>query len=504
MGAQGLGARLPARPLSPRAAALDGFVAGLLRRARVPGLSLGLVRNGRRVLARGYGYRDREAKLPASERTVYGIASMTKSFTALAILRLEEEGSLRIDDPLVRHLPEFRTPAPRWTGKVTLGHLLSQASGLPPLPSIYYTSARSLRRDPPYDPRVARRVGVDPDHAPIDTYEGLLDYLGTERYRWLGPPGAQFSYSNEGFGLLGAVVERASGRTYESFLEEELFRPAGFSHTTFDTGIMFRSPEVTKLYSPDWTHPGRPLVASDEWWEDTCLRAAGAIRTNVEDLLRYLEIYLDGGRVGGERIVSAKSVAAMLTPRVEISPGLSYGYGIAVRPDFHGHRLAFHDGGLKGVSSQFAVLPDAKVGGCVLANSDMAPVDRVLQEGITGLLGLPRTARFVDLPPAGPRPASLAEYAGWYCSGEGIWVRVTPRRGHLRFDFQGIEVTAKGLKLRPHGGDGFVLRRGGRSAWVPFVRDRAGRIDAVRQGWRIVRRRSPRELPLARRGRMVW
>ena len=489
---------------SPAAVDLDRFVPSFLRRRHIPGLALGLLRSGRRVLARGWGQRDRSADLPATEQTVFGIASMTKSFTALAILRLEEEGALRVDDPVVRHLPEFRTPAPRWTRKVTLGHLLSHSSGLPPLPSIYYTSARSVRRDPPYDPRVARRVGVDPDHRPIDTYEGLLEYLATERYRWLGPPGRQFSYSNEGFGLLGAVIERASGRTYESFLEEAIFRPAGMRRTTFDTGIMLRSPEVTTLYAPRRTGRAGRLVASDEWWEDGCMRAAGAIRTNVDDLLHYLAIYLDGGRVGRERIVGPKALRAMLTPRIEVRPGVSYGLGIAVRPRYHGHRLAFHSGGLKGVSSEFAVVPDAGVGGVVLSNVELAPVERVLEVGLNGLLGLPTTTSFFEPPPPGPPPASLAEFGGYYCSGEGIWIRITPRAHDLRMDFVGIEVTARNLRLRPHGGDAFLVRSNGETVWVRFERGPSGRIEAMAQGWRLLRRRTPSELGLARAGRMVW
>jgi CubicO group peptidase (beta-lactamase class C family) len=475
-----------------------------MRRERIPGLSLGLVRGGRRLLSRGYGYRDRERKLPASSATVYGIASMTKSFTALAILRLQEHRSLRVSDPVVRHLPEFRTPEPRRTRRITIRHLLTHSSGLPPLPSIYYTSGRSVARDPPYDPKVARRVGVDPDHPPIDTYEGLMDYLASERYRLLGPPGQYFSYSNEGFGLLGAVVERASGKTYESVVDEEILRPAGMHRTTFDTGIMFRSPEVTTLYSPNWKRGKGPLIASEEWWEDACLRAAGALRTNVDDLLSYLQIYLSEGRVGRERVVSAESVKAMLRPRIEIQPGLSYGYGIAVRPDYHGTLLAFHGGGLKGVSSEFAVLPKAGVGGVVLANAEQVPSARALRGGINQLLGLPMKTPFVDVPPAGPAPASLTEYGGWYCSGEGIWMKVTPRRDDLRLDFRGVELTERDVRLTPNGNDGFVVRIKGETGWLRFERNRAGRIEAVHVGWRFVRRRDPRALPRARKGLLVW
>ncbi len=467
-------------------------------------MSLGILDHGRRVLAKGYGHRDRELRLPATPATTYGVASVTKSFTALAILRLEEEGRLKVSDPVVRHLPEFGTPDPRWTRKITLHHFLTHSSGLPPLPSIYYASARSLALEPPYDRRVAKRVGVDPDHAPIDTYEGMLEFLRTEPYRLLGPPGAQFSYSNEAFGLLGAVIERVTGRTYESYLEEAVLRPAGMRRTTFDTGIMYRFPEVTALYSPRWDDPKHRLIRQDQWWEDTCLRACGALRTSVDDMLAYLELYLSGGRVGRERIVSRRSIERMLTPHVAIQPGQFYGYGICIRPDHHGVLVASHDGGLKGVSAKFLVVPAKQLGGVVLSNAEQVPAPDVLDGAINLALGLPAPTPFFDPPVRGPLPRSTAEYAGWYCSGEGIWARVTGRRDGLRLDFRGIEEVRQGVLVRSYGPDLFVLRRDGRLFPLRFQRDRRGRIVSVFLGWRVVRRRRPSELGLARVHRMVW
>ena len=483
---------------------LDGFASRLMRRYRIPGLSLGVSRDGRPVVARGYGFRDREQRLPATPATIYGIASMTKSFTALAILRLEEHGKLRVTDPVVRHLPEFRTADPRWTGKITLHHFLTHSSGLPPLPSIYYVSARSLARDPPYDPRVARRVGIDPSHPPLSTYAQLLEFLGTERYRMLGPPGQQFSYSNEAFGLLGAIIERASGRTYESFLEEEVLRPAGMSHSTFDTGIMFRCPEVTTLYAPERTGTRPRLVPSQEWWEDTCLRACGALRTNIEDLFSYLEIYRTRGRVGRERIVSPASIKKMLRPAIQFHPGVHYGYGIVVRPDYHGTLLAFHDGGLKGVTSEFAVLPAKAIGGAVLANIENAPSPALLRAAINLELGLPLRTPFFETPKRSTPPRSLREYAGWYCSGEGIWAQVTARRSSLRLDYRGIERTSKGLRLHPLGDDQFLVWVQGTKGSLRFVRDARRRVWAAFVGWRLLRRRTRQERARASQGGMVW
>lgn len=475
-----------------------------MRRYRIPGLSLTVVERGRPTRSQGFGYRDREGRLPATARTVYGIASVTKSFTALAILRLEADRKLSVRDPVVRHLPEFGTPEPRWTRRITLHHFLTHSSGLPPLPSIYYASIRSFARDPPYDPRVARRVGIDPDHAPIDTYEGVMEFLRTTPYRMLGPPGAHFSYSNEAFGLLGAVVERVTGQTFESYLEEALLRPLGMRSTTFDTGIMRRLPEVSTPYSPKRTGSRHGLVPATDWWEDTCLRAAGGLRTNVEDLARYVGMFLDGGRVGRERLLPARSIERMLTPQVEIFPGLGYGYGFAVRPDYHGNPIAFHDGGLPGVSSIVALLPKKGLGGAALANAEQVPAPGVLMAALNERLGLPLRTPLRDVPARVGSHRPLREYAGWYCSGEGIWARVTPLPDGLRIDYCGIENTTRDLRFRTAGKDRFVARRRGLSGEIRFERNRNGTVWALFTGWRLVRRRDPRDLPRARTGGIVW
>lgn len=484
---------------------LNAYVQKSVRRYRLPGLAFLLSQNGKRLVARGYGYRDVAARLPVTPRTMFGIASVTKSFTALAVHRLAEEGQLRISDPVIRHLPEFGTPDPRWTRRIRLHHFLSHTSGLPPLPSLYYTSARSLARSPVNDPRASRKVGIDPDHPPIDTYEQLMEFLRTTPYRLLGPPGRYFSYSNEGFGLLGAVIERVSGRRYERFLEDEILRPAGMGSTTFDSGIMFRSPEVTTLYSPPLPPRKKGWVASQDWWEDTCMRAAGALRTNLDDLERYLEIYRTGGRVGGTRIVRKSTLAAMARPYASVAPGLFYGHGLAVRPDFPGGPLVLHSGGLKGVSSLVAVLPTKGITAAALGNRDESEVPGLaVQAGLNFLLGRRLSVPLGDVPPRPPKPTNLAEYAGYYCSGEGIWFRARPIRTGLRFDFLGIEFTQRNIRMTANGQDEFILGRRGAKGYVRFERDTQGRIWGAFVGWRLVRRRSIREMSLARGHRMVW
>lgn len=475
-----------------------------MRRWNVPGASLAVVQRGRRTLVRAYGYRDRESSLPATPRTVYGLASVTKSFTALAVLRLEEQGKLSTQDPIVRHLPEFKTPDPRATRRITIHHFLTHTSGLPPLPLGTYTAARILALDPTYDRRADRRSGIDPDHPPIDTYEQMMEYLGTARYRLLGPPGRWFSYSNEAFGLLGAVIERAGGRTYESFVEEEILRPAGMRSTTFDSGIMRRYPEVTTLYSPKPTGTRHRLVPSQTWSETSCLRACGGLRSSAEDLARYLQIFLEGGKVDGERIVSAASVRKMTTPSSEWSPGRLYGYGVVVRPDYHGTPLVYHSGALPGVSSLFVAFPRHHLGGVVLTNAQGVVPELALLPEINTRLGLPPATRMEEVPEPTTPGTSLHEYAGWYGMGEGVWFEARTVQHALRLDFHGTMGKLRSLLLRPAGHDRFVFRLGGADDQARFERDPRHRVSAVSLFARRIRRRGRREFLSARKFTVVW
>ncbi|MFI5418719.1 MAG: serine hydrolase domain-containing protein [Candidatus Lutacidiplasmatales archaeon] len=474
------------------------------RRWNVPGASMAIVERGRAPVFKAYGFRDRAARLPATQHTVYGLASVTKSCTALAIMRLEEDGKLSTRDPIVRHLPEFRTADARATRRITIHHFLTHTSGLPPLPSIAYAAARSLTLDPYVDARADRRGGIDPDHSPIDTYEQMMDFLGTARYRLLGPPGRWFSYSNEAFGLLGAVIERASGRTFESCLEEEILRPAGMRSTTFDSGIMYRYPEVTTLYSPKPTGARHRLVPSQVWGDAPCLRGCGGLRSNVEDLARYLQIFLGEGKVDGERIVAAASVRKMTTAHAEWLPGLHYGYGVLIRPDYYGNPLIYHSGASPGISSLFALSPERGLGGVVLTNVGGVHPELALMPELNARLGLPPRALMEEVPKSTEARTSLSEYEGWFGCGEGLWFEVKTRRNDLWFDFHATMGNLRGIRLRPAGHDRFVFRWGGRVDQAKFERDAHLRVFAVSLFARLIRRRNPKDFPRARKLTIVW
>lgn len=179
-----------------------GFVGGLLVQHDIPGLALAAARDGAEIYAEGFGVREAGGADAATPETIFGVASVTKGVTALAIMQLAEAGTLAVDDPVARYLPAYRTPDPGAARATTLHHLLTHTAGLPPLPSRFFALARATAGDPHAAPKPAWVA----DHPPLDSADDLLAYIAGLDFAPLGPPGARFSYSNEGFALLGAIV----------------------------------------------------------------------------------------------------------------------------------------------------------------------------------------------------------------------------------------------------------------------------------------------------------
>jgi len=468
-------------------AAVDEHARAIVERHRIPGVAVGVSRRGRRLLGKGYGHRDREAGHEVTENTVFGIGSVTKSFTAMAVLQLEEDGKLSVHDPVRKHLPEFKVADPRGTDRITIHHFLTHTSGLPPLPTLMYAMVESLKRDPSAG---AFTRGTDLDKfPPVNTYQQLLDFIASADVRLLGPPGLYFSYSNDAYALLGAIIERAGGRPYEEFLRERILGPLGMTSSTFDLDVLEELPDVAVLYAPREEAGNEEIVRAPVWWESRAMAAAGFLKSTVADLLRYLEVYRNGGRVGKERILSPASVARMLTPYVECQPGAYYGYGLVVQPSYHGYSLVEHGGGIKGVSAYVSFVPERGVTGAALANLAGVPSGQLLLAAINGALGLPVTT------PRQPRreytyPLSvLEEYVGAYSSQE------VAALSRLTFGLEDgkpvMTMGGKPLKAWPAGPDLFqaVLKHDqDEPGSFRFLRDTEGRVYAVSAGFRILRR----------------
>lgn len=265
-----------------------------------------VARGGEVILHAGYGMADREQARPFTADTAFTTGSITKQFTAAAILRLEEQGKLSVDDAIGRFFDEV----PEDKQGITLHHLLTHTSGL---------------------------IGDIGDDYEALTRDALLDRALASTLQWA--PGTRYDYSNLGYSLLGAVIELVSGQSYERYIHEQLFVPAGMERTGYRIP-RWAPGEVAVGYRGDerWGTPlEHPWAEDGPWWN---LRANGGVLSTLGDLHRWHRA------LDGDTVLSEASRRKLFTPHVpEDEAGSShYGYGWALFTTVRDTRLAAHDG----------------------------------------------------------------------------------------------------------------------------------------------------------------
>ena len=320
---ESLAKRRPASHRPPFTVAALDSIAAAARQSGVPGLTIG-VRKGGSMIVRSYG-------TPPPE-DVYQIGSVTKQFTAAAIMRLVERGTLRVEDKARVWLPELGAPY----DAITIEHLLTHTSGL-----VNYTQLIN-------NPYVAR------------TQQEIVAMVGSQPLQFA--PGSRFAYSNSGYFFLGIIIERASSKSYEQFLRDEFFTPLALDRTSYcnpgpDGHVINQSGTLFQVEPADMSVP----------------YAAGALCANAGDLLRWNEA------LAGGRIVSPESYARMTTsvdPTLTPPPG--YGYALII-DTFEGRRRIWHNGAIVGFTSHLEHYPDEDLSVVVLVNALDLRADRAGQ-----------------------------------------------------------------------------------------------------------------------------
>ena len=349
-------------------AAIDRYVRGEVRRQRIPGVSIAVLRGNRVVLARGYGYANLEHRVPATDSTVYQSGSLGKQFTAALVLQLADSGLLRLDDPIRRYLTEG---PPRWDS-VTVRHLLTHTSGIPE----YTDSAVDLRRDYTEDELVRVAAGLPPQFA----------------------PGQRWSYSNTGYVLLGVIIRRVSGRFYGDLLRERIFIPLGMR-----TARVISEADIVPNRSDGYRLVG-DTVKHQEWVSPTLNTTAdGSLYLTVRDIARW------AAALDAERVLSAQARAAAWSP-VRLNDGGTYPYGFGWMLDpVRGRPAVGHTGAWQGFRTALVRFPDARLTVIVLANlAEARP--RAIALAVAGMLepSLVPPHRLAS-PLPGPEPPTPAD-----------------------------------------------------------------------------------------------
>ncbi len=315
---------------------------------KIPGMIWGVVIDGQVAHVASFGVRDRASQAPIAPDTAFRIASMTKSVTALAVLKLRDDGRLSLEDPVSRFLPEFaRMGRPtRDTPPLTIRQLLSHSAGFP--------------EDNPWGDQQ------------LSATDAMLDAWLAKGIPFSTPPGTRYEYSNYAFGLLGRIVTKASGVPYERYAHDEILSKLGMNGSTFQFADV---PEARRAIGyrlkPDGTYAEEPPLPHGVFG------AMGGLLTTATDLGRYVAFHLsawpprDDEDAGPVRRASVREMAHLWTPAnltarvvndtVQASEA-GYGFGLRVTSDCRFEHIVAHGGGLPGFGSYMAWLPDYGVG----------------------------------------------------------------------------------------------------------------------------------------------
>lgn len=458
----------------------EAYASRLLAPYTIPGVSVAVAKEGEVVYHHGFGYRDAERELPLTLDTVLGIGSITKSFTCVAIMQLHEQGRLNVHDPAVKYLPEFRTNNPAYTDKITLHHFMTHTSGLAPLPILHRALYNSLKDDPAARERLEKR---QEPVVPVETYAELMEAIAESDVPMLGAPGTHFSYSNDGYALLGAIIERVSGQDYVTYMEDHILKPAGMTRSTFRLEDLARWEDVTQLYAVRLNGEEGEVFPAPGWWQAPAQLAAGFLRCSTRDLLRYAEIYRTGGLVGRERLLSEESVKLMTRPYVQAAPGTWYGYGLMLTPEYGSVSLVEHGGALKGIAAWFSVVPQQGLTGVCLTNLAGGPSSQLLLGALNAAMGLPVDQTRVAFEEQAVAPEALEAYVGTYRSGEDEELKWAVQDGKLVVEYQGGKWPARCV-----GEHTFAIKVKELDGAARFLFDEAGQVYAVAYHYRIIRK----------------
>lgn len=356
---------------------IDETVEKTLKAFDVPGIAVAIVKDGKIVHAKGYGVKSIRTKQKVDANTLFGIASNSKAFTAAALAILVDEGKISWDDKVVRHIPEFKMYNDYVTSEFTIRDLLTHRSGLG-------LGAGDLM------------VWPDGNDFQVQDIVNNLQFLKpTSAFR------TKYDYDNLLYIVAGEVVHRASGKTWNEFVEERIMQPIGMKNSA---SSFYRLKDTTNVIDPHVPIDGKLKIISR--YKLHTFDAAAGLYASVNDLANWLILQMDKGKFDGKRIFSEKVAGEMWTPQT-IQPNRptapyfsnfkTYGLGW-VLTDVKGKLQVSHTGGLEGIVTQTLMIPELKLGIIVLTNQQAGSAFTAISNTIKdSYLGMPEFDHVTDL-----------------------------------------------------------------------------------------------------------
>jgi CubicO group peptidase (beta-lactamase class C family) len=319
---------------------LENLVVDLMRQSRVPGMSIGVILDGKPVYARGFGARNREKNLPMTSDTLWRIASISKSFCAMAIMQLVEKGKVDLHAPVSKYL-DFKLG--KKVKPIAVHHLLSHSSGIPELDATTASSVKDM-------------------FIPMSSEKDFLTFVNKATEEVFDDPGEIFMYNNDMYTCLGFIVEKVTGMKYAEYVKENILKPLKMSRSTYLDEELEKDSNVISGYIPSkdgLTMESVPLR------NDPLDYACGGLSSSVHELQNYMIALMNDGCFNGNRVLEKASIEKMWTPYIKTPKGYGetgYGYGWGIDKDFFGLTLVHHGGNIPTSGGFLAMIPEKKMG----------------------------------------------------------------------------------------------------------------------------------------------
>jgi len=368
---------------------IDSIFKNFAQEQHLPGVAYGLVLDGKLIHKGNIGYTDIEKKIPVTSSSLFRIASMSKSFTSMAILKLRDEGKLNLDDPVYLYIPQLKNikyptaDAPH----ITIRHLMTHGAGFP--------------EDNPWG-----------DRQLADSDKDLMEFIGRQ-ISFSNPPGIAYEYSNLGFALQGKIITKVSGIRYQEYIKKNILEPLGMKTTTYEYGDV----------APDKLAHGYRWL-NKKWNEEELMHdtpdgswgAMGSMISSVDEFANYMAFHLSAWPPNNTKEsgpIKRSSVREMhhpwrwngLNPNYKYPDGRTcavtsaYGYGLGWLKDCEGKTYIAHSGGLPGFGSQWRIMPEYGIGIVSFANRTYAPMGYVNMKVLDTIIKL-TGFRPMQLPPS--------------------------------------------------------------------------------------------------------
>ncbi len=337
---------------------LEPAINSEIKQGHLPGLVIGVVKSGRLIYAQGFGVRKIGESSPTTSRSLFHMASVTKTFVATAVMQLVESGKIDLEAPLIRYLPYFRLADERYRA-ITIRQMLSHSSGIPDVDDYHWDK-------PEFDDGALERY---------------VRSLATKKP--IFAPGAKFGYSNPAYETLGDVIAKVSGESFEDYVQHNILTPLGMKDST----LLLREANPQLLTSPHLLQRGK-LVVSKVFPYNRAHAPSSTLYSNIDDMSRWAIANLNGGELDGKRMLKRETLDTMWRPVID-APTSRVGLSWFTKED-RGHRFVLCAGADVGFESLVVLAPDdafAVIGMINRGDDSTTPLNGFVNAAIRIVLG---------------------------------------------------------------------------------------------------------------------